>query len=61
MVKVIAGMVAVLILCTIGGIILAALGKFLLGVALVVGMLLIAGLTIAGIFGGKFVSIWKSF
>lgn len=61
MAKVIAGIVGTLILCVLVGIVLTAIGKFLLGVALVVGILLIAGLVIGGIFGTKFLDIWKSF
>lgn len=61
MTKVIAGVVAALILCVIVGIVLTAIGKFLLGVAMVVGFFLIAGLVIAALFGSKFVSFWKSF
>lgn len=61
MAKVIAGVVATLILCILVGIVLVAFGKFLLGLAFVVGMLLITGLVIAGIFGKKFAEFWKSF
>lgn len=61
MAKVIAGVVGTLILCVLVGIVLTAIGKFLLGVALVVGMILIAGLVLAGVFGSKFLDIWKSF
>lgn len=59
--KAIAGVAAVLILAVVLGIILTAIGKFLLGVAMVVGFFLIAGLVIAALFGSKFVSFWKSF
>jgi len=61
MIKVIAGSVAALILAVIVGIVLVAIGKFLLGVALVVGLILIAGLVLAGVFGSKFLDFWKSF
>lgn len=59
MAKVIAGVVAALILCVIAGIILTAIGKFLLGVAMVVGFFLITGLVIAALMSGKILSFFK--
>lgn len=61
MVKGIAAVIAGLVLAVIVGIVLVAIGKFLLGIALVVGLLLIAGLVLAGMFGSKFLDLWKSF
>lgn len=61
MAKIIAGIVGGLILTILVGIILTAIGKFLLGVAIVIGFIMIAGL-IAVAFAGKTVSdIWKTF
>lgn len=60
MAKVIAGVVGTLILCIIVGIVLTAIGKFLLGIALVIGIILIVGVLFGGIVGTKILDIWKS-
>ena len=57
--KAIAGVVAGLILIVVVGIVLTAIGKFLLAVATVVGFFLIAGLVLAALMGGKLLSFFK--
>ncbi len=60
MVKAIASVAGALILLVLAGIVLTAIGKFLLGVALVIGGILIVGLVLATVFGFKFSELWKS-
>jgi len=60
MAKVAAGVVGALVLLILVGIVLTAIGKFLLAVAMVVGGILIVGLVIAAVFGFKFSELWKS-
>lgn len=61
MAKVIGISAAVMVLFIIAGVVLAAIGKFLIGLALVVGLFLVAGILLAAIMGGKFVSFFRSF
>jgi Na+/citrate or Na+/malate symporter len=59
MAKVAAGVVGGLILLVLLGIVLTAIGKFLLAVALVVGGILIVGLVLAAVCGLKVWEFWK--
>jgi hypothetical protein len=60
MVKGIASVIVGLILCVVVGIVLTALGKLLLAIALVIGAILIAGAILFAIFGSKILDVWKS-
>ena len=59
--KVIGGVAAIMVLAILVGIVLTALGKFLIGLALVLGLFLIVGIGIAAFTGNKIWDFWKSF
>lgn len=59
--KIVGGVAAIMVLALLAGIVLTALGKFLIGLALVLGLFLIVGVCITAFTGNKIWNFWKSF